>query len=130
MPRGGARANSGGKRSGAGRKKGSPTKRTLKTNEIAEKAAGEGVLPLQVILEAMRSHYAAGDLDRAAAFAKDAAPYQHPRKNAVTVEGGERPISIDWDALLQPRQVPQGDPIEERIRQVEHEGNGEHPHDD
>jgi len=97
MPRGGRRpgAGSGGARPGAGRKPGTPTKRTCKTTEIAEKAAGEGVLPLQVMLEAMRAHYAAGNLDRAAAFAKDAAPYQHPRKSAVVVEGGDNPVRIE-----------------------------------
>jgi len=96
MPRGGRRpgAGSGGARPGAGRKPGSPTKRTSKTTEIAEKAAGEGVLPLQVMLEAMRAHYAAGDLDRAAVFAEKAAPYQHPRKSAVTVEGGANPLEV------------------------------------
>jgi len=97
MPRGGPRPcpNNGGRRPGAGRKPGTATQRTKKTTEIAQKAAGEGVLPLQVMLEAMRAHYAAGDLDRAAAFAKDAAPYQHPRKQAITVEGGETPLQIE-----------------------------------
>ncbi|HMF19652.1 MAG TPA: hypothetical protein VKE98_20770 [Gemmataceae bacterium] len=96
MPRGGARPcpNNGGKRTGAGRKPNAATQRTSKTTAIAEKAAGEGVLPLQVMLEAMRAHYAAGDLDRAAAFAKDAAPYQHPRKQAITVEGGATPLEV------------------------------------
>lgn len=69
----------GGKRPGAGRKKGASTKRTRKTNKLAEQAAGEGVLPLQVMLEAMRAHHTAGDLDKAAAIAKDAAPYVHTK---------------------------------------------------
>lgn len=77
----------GGKRPGAGRKKGSQTKRTRKTNAIAQQAAGEGVLPLTVLLEAMRSHYAAKNLDRAAELAKDAAPYVHPKRASVTVDG-------------------------------------------
>lgn len=79
MPRGGARQNSGGKRANAGRKKGAATKRTRKTNIIAEKAAGEGAQPLQVMLEAMRKHHADGNLDKAAAIAKDAAPYVHTK---------------------------------------------------
>jgi len=96
MPRGGPRPcpNNGGRRPGAGRKPGTATQRTQKTTALAEKAAGEGVLPLQVMLEAMRAHYAAGDLDRAAAIAKDAAPYQHPRKSSVTVEGGQNPLEV------------------------------------
>jgi hypothetical protein len=79
--------NSGGKRPGAGRKPGSGTKRTQKTNEIARKAAGQGPLPLQVLLEAMRYYRGIGQLDKAAAIARDAAPYEHPRKATVTVGG-------------------------------------------
>ena len=87
MPRGGARPNSGGKRAGAGRKKGAATQRTKKTNTIAEKAAGDGVLPLQVMLEAMREMYEAKQLGKAAAIAKDAAPYLHRRLATITHEG-------------------------------------------
>jgi len=87
MPRGGPRVNSGGHRPGAGRKNGSGTVRTQKTNEIAQKAAGEGAQPLQVMLEAMRSHRDAGNLDKAAAIAATAAPYVHPKKSAIAVEG-------------------------------------------
>jgi hypothetical protein len=39
--------------------------------------------PLDVMLAAMEAHVAAGDLDRAAAWAKDAAPYVHPRLASV-----------------------------------------------
>ena len=67
----------GGRRSGSGRKRGSPVKRTPKTTILAEKQAGEGILPLAVLLECMRSHYAAGQLDAAASVARDAAPYLH-----------------------------------------------------
>jgi hypothetical protein len=37
----------------------------------------------------MRSYYEAGDIDKAAAFAKDAAPYVHPRMAAIEVGGKE-----------------------------------------
>jgi hypothetical protein len=89
MPRGGARPNSGGRREGAGRKKGSGTTKTLKTNALAQQAAGEGALPLEVMLRAMRHHLSPGhlDLDKAAAFAKDAAPYVHPKLAAVQLTG-------------------------------------------
>jgi hypothetical protein len=70
----------GGKRNGAGRKRGSATE---KTREIADRIAAEGVTPLQVMIEAMNNHRAAGHLDRAAAIAKDAAPYMHPRLSYV-----------------------------------------------
>jgi len=97
MPRGGPRVNSGGARPGAGRKPGStgiPEKRTSKTTELAEKAAAAGPLPLQILLDVMRAYYAAGEYAKAAAVARDAAPYQHPRKQSVTVEGGASPVEI------------------------------------
>jgi hypothetical protein len=76
----------GGKRQGAGRPKGAATKRT---REIAERAAEEGITPLEVMLNAMRRHYENGEFDQAAAVAKDAAPYMHPRLASVEqkVEG-------------------------------------------
>lgn len=96
MPSGGPRPcpNNGGKRPGAGRKPGSATQRTQKTNELAEKAAADGPLPLQILLDVMRAYYAAGDYAKAAAIARDAAPYEHPRKSTVAVEGGDKPIEI------------------------------------
>lgn len=97
MARGGARPNSGGKRPGAGRKKGAATKRTRKTSKIAEQAAGAGVLPLQVLLEAMRAHHAAGALDAAAKVAAAAAPYMHPRLTSVRVGGDPaNPVPITF----------------------------------
>lgn len=77
----------GGARKGAGRKAGSATQ---KTRAIADKAAAEGITPLEVILEAMNAFRGAGDLEKAAIFAKDAAPYMHPRLAAVehTGDGG------------------------------------------
>jgi hypothetical protein len=73
----------GGKRSGAGRKKGSATR---KTREIADQAALLGITPLEVMLEVMRTRYQAKDYDGACAVARDAAPYIHPRLSAVKVE--------------------------------------------
>jgi hypothetical protein len=74
MPRGGAR-------NGAGRKRGS--RLASRTRKIAERAAEEGVTPLEVMLKAMKAYLAEGNLDKAAAIAKDAAPYIHPRLAAV-----------------------------------------------
>lgn len=85
----------GGARAGAGRKAGSAT---TKTREIADKAASEGVTPLEYMLQVMRSE--APDFDDARALsdhqqmrfeaAKAAAPYIHPRLAAIehTGEGG------------------------------------------
>jgi hypothetical protein len=70
----------GGARPGAGRKPGSANK---KTREIADKAAQDGITPLEVMLEAMREFRVKGDLEKAASVAKDAAPYMHPRLSSV-----------------------------------------------
>ena len=84
---------SGGKRPGAGRPKGAVTK---KTQEIAERALAGGVSPLEVMLRAMRDAYAQGDLATSAGFAKLAAPYCHPRLNAVAHTGkDDGPIKVE-----------------------------------
>jgi hypothetical protein len=74
----------GGKRPGAGRKRGSLAG---KTREIVARATREGVTPLEVMLKAMTVHYNARRYDKAAAVAKDAAPYVHPRLSSVAVAG-------------------------------------------
>lgn len=85
----------GGKRPNAGRKPGAVT---TKTREIADRAAAEGITPLEVMLEAMRAHYEANRLDEAAEKAKDAAPYIHARLAAVEHAGGKTPVKmvIEW----------------------------------
>ena len=83
----------GGKRMGAGRPKGAVTK---KTQEIAAQALADGVSPLEVMLRAMRDAYAQGELTTSAGFAKLAAPYCHPRLNAVAHTGkDDGPIKIE-----------------------------------
>lgn len=74
----------GGKRAGAGRKKGSATR---KTREVADRAALEGVTPLEVMLSVMRRHYEAERWGDAAGVARDAAPYMHPRLTTTTLKG-------------------------------------------
>jgi hypothetical protein len=76
---------------GSGRKPGSRNKRNV---EIERRVASTGKTPLEVMLECMRSYLKAGDLDKAVAFAKDAAPYIHPRMASVEVGGkpGAPPI--------------------------------------
>jgi hypothetical protein len=95
MPRGGARP-------GSGRKPGTANR---KTREIADKAAAEGITPLEVMLEVMRDLYAEGEKVAAAAIAKDAAPYIHAKlsqieqKSEVTVQkavSGEPLTPEEW----------------------------------
>ena len=75
----------GGKRPGAGRPKGS---RDKKTRKDAKRLVADGnTTPLDVMIEAMRFYQAQGDRDKAAAFAKDAAPYLHAKLSSPTVSG-------------------------------------------
>ncbi len=68
----------GGRRQNAGRKKGAAH---TKTRAIADKAASEGITPLEYMLERLRDE----NEDRAvrADMAKAAAPYVHPRLAAI-----------------------------------------------
>jgi hypothetical protein len=84
------KSSHGGPRKGSGRKPGAAT---TKTREIADKAAAEGVTPLEVLLMAMRHHMAEFDktknvdhLGPACSAAKDAAPYIHPRLASIEVD--------------------------------------------
>lgn len=90
----------GGARKGAGRKAGSATK---KTREIADKAASEGITPLEYMLNVMRTE--SPDFEdvrllvahRAMQFeaARAAAPYVHARLAAVELKGGLRLTKTD-----------------------------------
>lgn len=82
----------GGARKGAGRK---PGQATTKTREVADKAAAEGITPLEYMLQVMRNEPPAGlegpqllsaHLMRFEA-AKAAAPYIHPKLSAVEHTG-------------------------------------------
>lgn len=89
-----SKSKRGGARPGAGRKKGSAT---AKTREIADRAAAGGITPLEVMLEAMLSCRAQGEMLKAAMIAKDAAPYMHPRLAAVTHSGEDGgPIELEF----------------------------------
>jgi hypothetical protein len=91
----------GGKRAGSGRKKGSPTRKTSKTTALAEQAAGEGPLPLEVMLKVMRDHFVAQRFDAAASVAKDCAPYLHPKLNSTTIsspDGG--PVRLEVEETI------------------------------
>lgn len=74
----------GGARKGAGRKPGTANR---KTREIANRAVEQGITPLEVMLEAMNSFRDSGDLEKAAGFAKDAAPYIHAKLAAIEHSG-------------------------------------------
>jgi hypothetical protein len=82
----------GGRREGAGRKRGSPNQRTA---AVAQKVAQEGVTPLEFMVGIMRKEPPEG-ADPAVKLshealrfdaAKAAAPYVHPRLNAIEHTG-------------------------------------------
>ena len=68
----------GGKRSGAGRKKGTVSKRS---QEVAAAIVATGELPLAYMLDVMRDETA--DLQRRDEMARAAAPYVHPRLSSI-----------------------------------------------
>jgi hypothetical protein len=106
-----------GKKTG-GRTRGARNKTTERDQEIREKAAAEGITPLEYLLNVMRTEYPpelksaieSGKFDKKTSralltwhrmryeAAKDAAPYIHPRLTATTVKGtgkdGEIPVGV------------------------------------
>ncbi len=83
----------GGRRLGAGRKPGS---RNVRTSQFLEAVAVSGLTPLDYLLSVMRDEAqpSAARLDAA----KAAAPFVHPRRNAVTVEAD---IEVSRPATMQ-----------------------------
>lgn len=71
-----------GKKTG-GRTAGTPNKKTVERQAFIASMTGMAVTPLEVMLEAMREQYEAGNKIAAAQLAKDAAPYIHPRLQQV-----------------------------------------------
>ena len=79
----------GGRRPGAGRKKGSVSRETAERKAIAMQALAEGISPLDVMRGAMREAWERGDKKDAALFAEKAAPYVHPKLASVEHSGKE-----------------------------------------
>lgn len=87
-----------GARRGAGRPLGSASKRTL---EIANRAAKEGITPLEVMLEIMKEFRAEGNREAALDAAAKAAPYMHSKLASVDVKATvKRDIEEYSDAEL------------------------------
>lgn len=98
----------GGKREGAGRPKGSASR---KTREVADRAAEEGLLPLDYMLKVMRDEGA--DQKRRDGMAIAAAPYLHPKLSAVE-HGGVGGGAIQHEHGLTPALQRAIDKIVER----------------
>lgn len=76
----------GGAREGAGRKAGQKSQKTIEREAVKAKALDDGITPLEVMISAMREAYEQGDKRAAAGFARDAAPYLHPKLSNVNVD--------------------------------------------
>jgi hypothetical protein len=80
----------GGKRPGAGRKQGSLTQRT---QEIVAKAAAQGLMPLEYMLNVLRDESQPHDERFKAAI--NAAPYLHPKLSSVEHKGdADNPLAF------------------------------------
>lgn len=94
----------GGKREGAGRKAGSVT---TKTREMANRAAAEGLTPLDYMLQVLRDEEQPKE-DRMWA-AEKAAPYVHARLAAIEHSGGIALSHEDALAELDDEPTREGD---------------------
>jgi hypothetical protein len=73
----------GGKRAGAGRPRTKDTPAGKLNAELVLRALKEGTTPLDVMLEAMKEAYEEGGALKAMPYAKEAAPYMHPKLTSV-----------------------------------------------
>jgi len=87
MPRGGFRPNS-------GRKPGSPNKRKRR---IVDRAAAEGITPVEFLLQTMRDETL--ELHVRMQAARDAAPFVHPRLAAISARADFRVAPIDQASI-------------------------------
>jgi hypothetical protein len=100
----------GGRREGAGRPRGAKTVRRTAAIRERERRSKE-ILPLEVMLEAMRDAHKGGNYAAAAAYAKDAAPYMHAKLASVQHSGPNNgPIDINL-AGLSDAQLAQLEPL-------------------
>ncbi len=85
----------GGKRAKVGRPAGAATK---KTREIADRAAAEGITPLEYMLKVMRNPKA--DVERRDDMAKAAARFVHPTLSAIAIAPPAPPLPGGQTSLL------------------------------
>ncbi len=101
----------GGWRPGAGRPKGSKTKKKPLEAAVESEAVARGITPAQVLQEALEMYREAKQWDKAIQVAIAFAPYRHPKLNALQVAGpGGGPIEM--------HHVPDAD-LDARIEEIE-----------
>ena len=104
----------GGSRPGAGRKRGGQCQKTQARLAIINRLGEGDMTPLDVMLAAMKDAVTRGDMAAAAGFAKDAAPYVHPRLQAI---------------LHTPRDVPGDNPLARVMEHINNRTRGRLPSD-
>lgn len=123
----------GGKRAGAGRKPGKKSATTLLRMDSLRALQDGGVTPLTVMLMTMRALWekateVEGQLDtklaeRAAALAKDAAPFIHPKlANVEMKQAGNVKVTRAIFVMSQDGQVVKKMPMEPEAALIEPEG--------
>lgn len=89
-----------GRKTGGGSRKGKPNKRTVSKRALAERLQRKGISPLEYMLKVMRSRSTKVSDERRDDMAKAAAPYMHPRLNAIQHTGKDgEPIRVSFTGL-------------------------------
>jgi len=94
----------GGKRAGAGRKKGTPNKRTTKAAKTIQETIDRiGCDPLEAMLEIAIQAKNEGDLSLSLSAYKELAQYVAPKRKAVEVSGDvDNPLAVTNIELVAP----------------------------
>ena len=89
-----------GRKTGGGSRKGKPNKRTVAKLALADRLRKKGITPLEYMLRVMRSRSKNVTEERRDDMAKAAAPYMHPRLNAIQHTGKDgEPIRVTFTGL-------------------------------
>lgn len=72
---------------------------TKARQEAAQKVLAAGTTPLEILIEAMRVAYEQGGAMAAAAYAKEAAPYVHPKLSAIEAKIDQRICDVSSEPL-------------------------------
>lgn len=89
-----------GRKTGGGSRKGKPNKRTVAKAALADRLQRKGITPLEYMLKVMRSRSKNVTDERRDDMAKAAAPYMHPRLNAIQHTGKDgEPIRVSFTGL-------------------------------
>jgi hypothetical protein len=83
-----------------GRQKGTKNKRTVAREALGARLTKRGITPLEYMLKVMRSRSKNVPDERRDDMAKAAAPYMHPRLNAIQHTGKDgEPIRVSFTGL-------------------------------